>query len=131
MLMKHRFFFIVMVFFFLASGVCFSDEDVINGMPLVEGSDEDAHIGRRDLDEYEKEAFRLLIVKKDGDYFWESNEGKRLIHKKTRGTDYFIDPEGSGFVKVIGGSDGVAYMEHKHEATKQATYWGTAEHFDP
>ena len=105
--------------------------EVIRGVPVSEATDEDGYQEKRALDEYEQEENTLLITKRDEDYIWESNEGKLLIHKRRRESDYFVEPNGEGFIKIIGEPNGAAYMEHRRTQSKKITLWGTAEQFNP
>ena len=57
---------------------------------------------------------------------------KVLKHIQSGLFDYFVNPEGSGYVKISKMADGkYMYMESMNMLFKIITYWGTADRFEP
>ena len=106
---------------------------VFSGKPTVkvESSPENAH--RLDLSPVQSDEFAVVIVNRDGRYFWVSREGRELIHSGRGLYHYFIDPLGGGYVKVEAddSSGGYRYYEHINLGLATITYWGISSSFAP
>lgn len=72
---------------------------------------------------------QVLIVERDGKYYWASREGRELYHTRSGIFRLFIDLRGGGYVKVDETSG--EYYEHLPMLLGPITYWGKAEHFEP
>jgi hypothetical protein len=71
----------------------------------------------------------VLIVERDGQYYWSSREGRPLYHTRSGIYRLFIDLRGGGYVKLDGTSG--EYYEHLTMGLGPITYWGQARHFEP
>lgn len=84
---------------------------------------------RKPLSASEGREAQVLIVERDGKYYWVSREGRELHHSRSGIFRLFIDLKGGGYVKVDGTSG--EYYEHLTMAFGTITYWGQAQHFEP
>jgi len=81
--------------------------------------------------------YRVLIVKRDGKYYWASRENKELLHFQSGLAHWFISPS-SGYIKIIDPSlsfenqetTQFVYMEHLTLVLATITYWGTGEQLE-
>ena len=76
-------------------------QTVLSARPTVKVVSEAASTERFQLSDAEQEAVRVVITIRDGRYYWISREGRELIHHRSGAFHYFIDPTGSGYVKVL------------------------------
>lgn len=85
------------------------------------------------LDNNQKVSNRLVIIKEDGKYFWETRDHSELIFTKKKHFHLFIDPETGGYIKVIKQENGkLFYMEHiTFKNFKGFTYWGVVNTYEP
>lgn len=83
----------------------------------------------------------LLIVEREGRYFWASREDRELVRIRSGVFDLYIDPRGGGYIKVLDQrlmapdylyeGPPVQYYEHLTLGLGTFTYWGDAERYDP
>jgi hypothetical protein len=89
----------------------------------------------------EREKNQILIVERDGRYFWASREDRELTHVESGLFHLYIDQRGGGYVKVLDqrgmssdlkfdGPD-LQYFEHVAAGLSTITYWGQFTRFDP
>ena len=81
--------------------VSYSENLVLNGIPVskVSSSFEDTH--RFILSESEQNEFRLLITSKDGTYYWGSRGNRELILTISGAIYIFLDPMGGGYIEIL------------------------------
>lgn len=112
-----------------------ADEVVFQGRALVrvDADGKDAKLTELSTDAGMKYGCR--IVKRGRSYAWASRDNRRLDRVEAGDFIYYVSPEGSGYVKVLGPSqrgDGFDYVEHVTAGFKTLTYWGrTADRTDP
>ncbi len=107
--------------------------EAVIGIPIIQtrSSIEVAH--NVTLDNNQKMSNRLVIMKDDGKYYWETRDRRELLFHKTKYFDLFIDPDTGGYIKVVQQADGrYVYMEHtSNKDLKVFTYWGIASFYKP
>jgi len=107
--------------------------EAVVGMPIVQtrSSIEVAH--NVTLDNNQKLSNRLLIMKDEEKYYWETRDRKELLYHKMKDFDLFIEPETGGYIKIVQQADGrYVYMEHiSNKDLKAFTYWGIANLYNP
>jgi precorrin-4 methylase len=65
---------------------------------------------------------RVVIEKIDGRYYWTTRQNHELFAQKSGNFIIFIDPLGSGYVKInVETGD---FLEHVHLGLDTITYWG-------
>ena len=90
----------------------FADESIVFvGTPAsrVIASDEDAK--RETLEGKEAVDMQLVIVKRDGKYYWRSREDRELLHFAAGAMHFFIAP--SGYIKIMDTSSIAALLDEK------------------
>ena len=76
----------------------------------------------------------VRIVKVGDDYIWKTRENRKLIYSYPGYGDfhYFIDPQGSGYMKIARTPAGkVTFLEHVGLGMVTITYFGSAQSFTP
>ena len=110
----------------------YSETIVFEGIPLVKNSSSIENSLNEQVSGEEQINYKLIITKKGKDYMWFSREKKKLVHSKNGVFDYFVNPEGSGYIKIAKTSNGkYLYLEHMSIGLQTVTYWGVAEEFKP
>ncbi len=114
-------------------------QTVLSARPTVKVESNAASTERVQLSDAEQEQFRLVIKTRDGRYYWMSREGREVIHHASGAFHYFIDPTGSGYVKVFDTGlvpeflrdpgPRVQYLEHVTLGLGTITYWGATDDF--
>ncbi len=124
--------FLFLVFFSMTPEVMAKFEAVV-GIPIIQtrSSIEIAH--NVTLDNNQKMLNRLVIMKDEGKYYWETRDRKELLFHKAKYFDLFIDLSSGGYIKIVKQADGrYVYMEHTSDQNlKGFTYWGMATTYDP
>ena len=133
--MSNKFVLTVLLAFiivFTLNSVSYGEEIVIEGIPIrrtsssVEDNISDTITGEAQINH------KLVITKSGNDYIWFSREKKRLKYSKRGIFHYFVNPEGSGYIKITKTKDNTyVYMEHMNIRLKTVTYWGYADRFEP
>jgi hypothetical protein len=111
---------------------------VLDAEPAVRIDSSEDGATRRVLPPVERAKNRVIIIKQGQKYLWASRGGRELVHNASGAFHYFVDPLGSGYVKV---KDmklmGVSYkgsryyfMEHVTIHLASITYWGASDRFD-
>lgn len=101
------------------------------GIPLIQLKATADEAVRIELDANQKKNHRSVIIKKGDDYFWDTRDGKKVIHLVQGDLHLFVDPTGGEYVKVTKSEGGFIYMEHFSQGLETFTYWGVAERFEP
>lgn len=104
---------------------------VLNGTPLVQQKGTIENSENYQLSENQKNEYRVLIVKNDDGYFWESRERRPLIKEQSGAFSIFIEPGGAGYIKVIESNGTFLYMEHMSIGFQTLTYWGVSDNYKP
>lgn len=107
---------------------------VLEGQPTIKIESGPKGTFRDTLTESLGRHYRIVIVERDGRYYWTSREGRELIRAGSRGQyTYFIDPRGGGYVKIINqrAVTGGQYFEHLSLGLTTLTYWGEVIQFTP
>lgn len=117
----------------LLSATCYAETIVFKGYPTVKGrgmSDDGSF--NTPLSESASEEYKV-IISKDGDkYYWLSRENKPLLYSKSGKFHNFVNPSGSGYIKIFQTEEGnYLYMEHMSLGLDTITYWGISEEFNP
>ena len=113
---------------------------VFSGAPFARVLSNHEGTERAELDETQAEEYRVMIVKRDGQYFWASRENTPLMHFPVldSGFHWFIST-GSGYVKMVDvstlpgyeDSNLIFYIEHMTDGLGTVTYWGIAQGLSP
>lgn len=106
-----------------------SERIVLRAQPSSFSSCSRESCNREPLTPAEGREAQVLIVERDGKYYWASREERQLYHTRSGIYRLFIDLRGGGYVKVDGTSG--EYYEHLPVLLGPITYWGQAEHFEP
>lgn len=107
---------------------------VLKGEPTIKIESGPKGACRDMLNESQRRQYRVVIVERDGRYYWKSRENRELTRVGSGSQyTYFIDPRGGGYVKVVsqGAVTGAQYFEHLSLGLATLTYWGEALHFAP
>ena len=83
------------------------------------------------MPESEQSNYRCEIVKKDGDYYWASRKDLLLIYSQSATFHNFVEPGGSGYIRVVVAEGKTYYMEHLTLGLRNITYWGSAQEYKP
>lgn len=123
-----------------AEAVC-QEQVVLRVLPTSFISSSSDTTFRTVIGESERQQNALLIVKRDGRYFWATREDRELTIIRSGLFDYFIDIRGGGYVKVLDQRafassplyDGglIQFFEHVSLGIGTLTYWGKAERYNP
>jgi len=113
---------------------------VLNGLPGVKAEVTPDTTIRSQLDGSKPAEFRVIIAKQGADYAWVTRGDKPLIHRTSGAFHIFIDPTGSGYIKVVDRrmlfddpplAERYAYYEHIHMWLSTITYYGHSSVFNP
>ena len=128
--MKYPFVFLVFLFF--SASFAFAETIVVlSGLPQVKVMSDFNGTEQVQMSESEQANYRCEIVKKGNDYYWASRKDMGLIYSES-GTFYnFVEPGGSGYIRVVVADGATYYMEHLTLGLKNITYWGSAAEFTP
>lgn len=106
-----------------------ADEVVFEGRALmrVDADGKEAKLTELSTDAGVKYGCR--IVRRGRTYRWASRDDRKLDRVESGDFIYYVSPEGSGYVKVLGQAQrgaGFDYVEHVTSGFKTLTYWGRA-----
>lgn len=119
-------------FLFLIGSSAYSESIVFEGSPDITNSSSPEETFNMPMAGNDRLNYKCVIAKEGDDYVWLSREKVKLNHIKSGLFDYFVNPDGSGYVKITKMSDGkYQYMESMNMLFKIITYWGTADKFEP
>lgn len=129
--------FLLAILLFASPGI--AQTIVLTAKPTAKVESGDASTERYVLSESEREKYRVIITRRDGRYFWSSRENRELIYQPSGALHYFIDPSGSGYVKILDThmlpesmrdpGPRFRYMEHLTLWLRMITYWGATDQF--
>jgi len=97
---------------------------VFEGTPLVRNLSSAEETKNEQIQGESQINYKLIISKEGDEYIWFSREKKKLTRIRSGAFDYFVNPEGSGYIKIAKDENGkYLYMEHMrgqrgHEGTK-------------
>lgn len=118
---------LLILFLFLnLSGLSIAESIVFEGAPHKRNSSfasQDSF--DKSMTGEEKTIYKLIITKDDQNYIWFTRDKKRLLHYHSGIYDLFVNPEGSGYIKITKTEDGkYLYFEHMSLGLDTITYWG-------
>ena len=114
---------ILLIFTFLSSPLTGSAETILNAFPSTKVTSTDKFTTRSELNRQQQIANRVIIEKIDDKYYWTTRQNHELFPTKSGLYMIFIDPMGSGYVKVNVNSG--EFIEHVHLGLQTITYWGS------
>jgi hypothetical protein len=121
------------------------DRIVLKAQPATRVIADASNATRTDLSVSEAEQNQILIMERNGRYYWTSRAGpgedRELTHVVSGAYHFFIDVRGGGYVKVVDqrklspgftstGPD-IQYLEHITNGLMTLTYWGNSDRFEP
>ncbi len=125
---------------FLTSICHAGKEIVINALPSSVVYSSAKSTKREELKQPKQNEFSLLIIKKNGRYYWASRENKELFYTRSGVVHIFVEKGGAGYITIydenlISGKKNnkksLEYKEHIRNFNSNITYWGNAEVFSP
>lgn len=126
----------------ITQAVC-QEQVVLRGIPTSQVSSGPDGTEREVLTASRRQEASLLIVKRDGRYFWASREDCELTASVSGIFVVFTGLTCHGYIKVLDQRDtpddsiirfdgpDIQYMEHLHSMFLTITYYGDAVRFDP
>jgi hypothetical protein len=124
--------FIFLVLLFLSASTLWASESVVlNGTPIIQAKGNLQESKNTQLSESQKNEYRILITKEGDNYFWATRENRPLIKTLSGEFSIFIDPLGSGSVRVAEKDGLIMYLEQMAIGFQTVSYWGTASSFSP
>ena len=108
---------------------------ILNGVPTVRVIASAEKTKKEELNESQQNEFRVLVTKLDNDYIWATRNGKRLMKARSGAYVYFLNPGGSGYIKIetlehrMDPNVPYTYLEHFSLGLTTTTYWGTLKDF--
>jgi hypothetical protein len=133
-------FFIIFILLLLTSPLL-SQPVVLDAKPTVRIDSDASSTTRSVLSNADQDNSRIRIAKQGNRYIWVSRENRELSYQSSGAVHYFIDPRGSGYVKVLDTLNlpksthtpgpRYEYMEHLTLLLGSITYWGATDTFDP
>jgi len=114
---------------------------VLSAVPTAKVESSSDRTERFSLAPAQAQEFAVVIVKRNGRYFWASRENRELLHSRSGVFDLFIEPGGSGYIKVLDQralpdflrvpGPAIQYLEQMTLGLATLTYWGEATDFSP
>jgi hypothetical protein len=121
-----------LVLLLLAASSGYAETIVFEGSPQMANYSSPEETFNMTLTVRDQTNYRCVIIKEGGKYFWLSREMKPLNHVKSGMFDYFVNPDGDGYIKIAKMKDGTyAYMETMNVTFRVVTYWGIVDKFEP
>ena len=99
---------------------------ILSGLPIKKDMSDIEGTEQVEMSKAEQWNYRLEITRKGDKYFWASRENKELLFSKSGGFFNFVEPNATGYVRIVKTEQGVLYMEHLTIGLKNITYWGIA-----
>ncbi len=130
---------IVVLSLVLTCGSAYAEEIIVfSGYPASKIESGFDNTAQSNLTEEQAIEYRVLIIKRDGKYYWASRDNKELVHFQSGIAHWFISPT-NGYIKIIdptlvaGGQDPAqfVYMEHVTLILETITYWGAGDELAP
>ena len=110
----------------LFPAMAFAEDEVIDGIPYYKILSSMDETDRFEMNEYEGMGVKLVIKKKGDTYYWTSRDNKKLIHTRSGKISSFVEPGGTGYVRIMREKGKCIYMEHLTYEMQNLTYWGEA-----
>jgi len=106
---------------------CYSEERklVVLGTPIVAVDSTSVQTQRHVLTKKQMEEYQVKISQEGNKFYWNSREGKELKRTASRAFVYYVNVDGSGYIKVSNLDN--TYMEHITLGLATITYWGKLE----
>lgn len=119
--------------FFCSSGPVHAETVIMHGIPVIQNRASKDVTENITLHSTQQMSNRVLIVKDDGKYYWQTRDRRELIYQKLKNYDLFIDMATGGYIKVVPQPDGTyVYMEHiSISRLRSFVYWGRIEVYNP
>lgn len=108
-----------------------ADTVVLNGTPLIQAKGNVELSENVSLSESQQNEYRLIITKNDKNYYWATRENRPLIKKQSGEISIFVEPGGTGYIRVSEQDGRILYLEHMAYGFKTISYWGVANSFSP
>ncbi|MFQ5587539.1 MAG: hypothetical protein ACE5F7_01755 [Nitrospiria bacterium] len=107
--------------------------EAVVGVPMIQARLSMDFSHNVNLDNNQKMTNRLVIMKDEGKYYWETRDRRELIYQKMKRFDLFIDLKTGGYIKVVQQADGrYVYTEHLTiQGLKGFSYWGIVNLYQP
>ena len=107
--------------------ICYSEERklVVLGTPFVKVESFSDQTKRYELTNKQMKEYQVMISQEGNKFYWNSREGKELKRNATLGFVYYVNAEGSGYIKISNVDN--SYMEHITLGLATITYWGKLE----
>jgi hypothetical protein len=126
------------IFFIALISFCFlvelgqAETIVFEGTPLIKNSASAEGTNNEQVQGEDQTNYKLIITKEGNEFIWFSREKKKLKHVKSGAFDYFVNLDGSGYIKITKAENGkYLYLEHMSIGLQTITYWGISEKFEP
>jgi hypothetical protein len=129
---KKTIFLFVILYIIAINAFCYAEQIVFEGTPFMRNSSSTETAVNEELSGEAQINYKLIITKDDKGYIWFSRDKKRLHHTKSGIFDYFVNPDGSGYIKISKAENGqYLYLEHMSLSFQTISYWGIADKFEP
>ena len=121
----------------ICSSSVLAETIVFEGMPLAQNYTSLEAWNMEGVGGKDRVTHKLVITKETIDdvdhYYWFSRGKKELKYSQSGIFHYFVDPKGSGYIKITKGDEESPYfyMEHMNIALEMLTFWGVADKFKP
>ncbi len=125
--MKNLLFIILFIQVQLNSTSFADSSSHIIGHPLTKASCEATVCNHMELTETDQAKYEMIITESKDQYFWTSRESKLLYRSKSGAFIFFINQDGSGYIKATIINGQCQYLEHIGIGLQTITYWGTCE----
>lgn len=125
--MKYRIAAAILTACLLSPALALAEKEVIDGVPYYKVMSRIDKTDWFEMNVYEGLQVRLLIKEKDGEYIWATRGGKKLIYSGADGFATFVEPGGTGYIRITKEKNKCIYMEHVTYEMQNLTYWGEAE----
>ncbi|MFQ5543493.1 MAG: hypothetical protein ACE5FY_03970 [Nitrospiria bacterium] len=119
--------------FFYSNGAARAEVVIMHGIPIIQNRSSKDVTENIKLHSTLQMSNRVLIVKDEGKYYWQTRDRRELVYQKLKKHDLFIDMKTGGYIKVVPQPDGsYVYMEHiSIKRLKSFVYWGHVEVYNP
>ncbi len=115
----------LLIVFCLLTINCYAKTIVFEGIPTIRNSSSFEGTINERIRGKEQIKYKLIITKKGNDYIWFSREKKKLKYSKSGIFHYFVQLDGSGYIKITKTDEGsYTYLEHMNFGFQTITYWG-------
>lgn len=123
---------IALIILAFAATAAYAETVVFEGLPQMANYSSPQETFNITVTGADQSTYKCVITKEGGSYFWASRENKPMKYVKVGMFDYFVNPDGAGYVKIAKMKDGTyAYMETMNVTFRVVTYWGIVDKFKP